>query len=56
MISLEVKNAAAAYDTALSNDLEIAMELKEEVWGQIHFMLQDLAGFRIDVVQTVEAP
>jgi uncharacterized glyoxalase superfamily protein PhnB len=36
-------------------NLDIAMELKEEVWGQIHFMLQDPAGIRIDLVQHLEA-
>ena len=55
VISLEVKDAAQAYAEAQKMDLTIAMELKEEVWGQIHFMLQDPAGFRIDVVQHLEA-
>ncbi len=54
VISLEVKDAAAAYAEAKRMELTIAMELKEEVWGQIHFMLQDPAGFRVDVVQHVE--
>lgn len=55
VISLEVKNAAQAYAEAKKMDLIIAMELKEEVWGQVHFMLQDPGGFRIDVVQHLEA-
>lgn len=54
VISLEVKDAAHAYAEAQKMDLAMAMELKEEVWGQIHFMLQDPAGFRVDVVQHVE--
>jgi uncharacterized glyoxalase superfamily protein PhnB len=36
-------------------NLNITMQLKEESWGQIHFMLQDPAGIRIDVVQHLEA-
>lgn len=55
VISLEVKNAAQAYAEAQEMNLTIAMELKEEVWGQVHFMLEDPAGFRIDVVQHLEA-
>jgi len=51
VISLEVKNAAQAYAQAKKIDLEIVMQLKEETWGQIHFMLKDPAGFRIDIVQ-----
>ncbi len=54
VISLEVKDAAQAYAQAMKLNLSIAMNLKEEVWGQIHFMLQDPAGFRVDVVQQIE--
>ena len=55
VISLEVKDAAQAYAEAKNMNLDIAMELKEEDWGQIHFILQDPAGFRVDVVQHLEA-
>jgi len=54
VISLEVKDAVQAYAEAKNLNLSIAMHLKEEVWGQIHFMLQDPAGFRVDVVQHLE--
>jgi len=54
VISLEVKDAAQAYAEAKKLNLSIAMHLKEEVWGQIHFMLQDPAGLRVDVVQHLE--
>lgn len=56
VISLEVKDAAQAYAEAQKMNLTIAMALKEEAWGQIHFMLQDPGGFRIDVVQHLQAP
>lgn len=51
VISLEVKDAAQAYQEALAKNLTIAMELKQEVWGQNHFMVEDPAGFRIDLVE-----
>ena len=54
VISLEVKDAVHAYNEAKKMDLTMAMALKEEVWGQLHFMLEDPAGFRIDVVQHLE--
>lgn len=53
VISLEVADAAQAYEQAKSMDLDFAMHLEEESWGQIHFMLEDPAGFRVDVVQHV---
>lgn len=55
VISLEVADAAKAYEEAMSMMLSIAMELKEEDWGQIHFMLKDPAGFKIDIVEHLEA-
>lgn len=54
VISLEVKDAAYAYTEAQKMGLKMAMELKEEAWGQLHFMLQDPAGFRIDVIEHLE--
>ena len=54
VISLEVKDAAIAYSEAQRMNLSFAMNLKHEEWGQVHFMLQDPAGFRVDVVQHLE--
>lgn len=54
VISFEVPNAASAFAEAQELDLNIAMELKEEAWGQKHFMIEDPAGFKVDVVEHVE--
>jgi uncharacterized glyoxalase superfamily protein PhnB len=54
VISLEVRDAAQAYAEAEDMNLNVVMDLKEEAWGQIHFILQDPAGFRVDVVQHME--
>lgn len=51
VISLEVQDAAYAYAEAKKMNLSFAMDLKQESWGQTHFMLQDPAGFYIDVVE-----
>jgi uncharacterized glyoxalase superfamily protein PhnB len=54
VISLEVKNAALAYSEAQKMNLTLIMDLKQEEWGQIHFMIQDPAGFSVDIVQHLE--
>ncbi|CZF80866.1 Glyoxalase-like domain protein [Grimontia celer] len=54
VVSLEVQDAAKAYTAAKELDLPIAMALKEEIWGQIHFMVEDPAGIRLDIVQHVD--
>ncbi|WP_295892147.1 VOC family protein [uncultured Vibrio sp.] len=51
VISLEVANATAAYEQANNANMTISMPLKEEVWGQVHFMVEDPAGINIDIVQ-----
>lgn len=53
-ISLEVKDAAQAFTEAKRLNLSIAMHLKEEAWGQKHFMLLDPAGFHVDDVQHLQ--
>ncbi|MBL4796796.1 MAG: VOC family protein [Oleispira sp.] len=55
VISLEVADAAKAYIEAENMELPIIMELKEEAWGQIHFIVEDPAGFKIDIVEHLEA-
>jgi len=54
VISLDVKDAARAFKQAQDLNLDIVMSLKEEVWGQVHFILKDPAGFRVDIVQQLE--
>jgi uncharacterized glyoxalase superfamily protein PhnB len=54
VISLEVKDAALAYSEAQKMNLNFIMSLKQEEWGQIHFIIQDPAGFSVDIVQHLE--
>ncbi|HAS62609.1 MAG TPA: glyoxalase [Vibrio sp.] len=51
VMSLEVTDAAKAYEQAKEFNMLISMSLKEEVWGQIHFMVEDPSGINIDIVQ-----
>jgi len=54
VISLDVKDAARAFEQAQALNLDIVMSIKEEIWGQLHFILKDPAGFRVDIVQQLE--
>ena len=53
VISFEVANAQSVLKQAEELGLTISMPLKVEDWGQTHFMVQDPAGFNIDLVQHV---
>ncbi|MEH6448468.1 MAG: VOC family protein [Oleispira sp.] len=54
VISLEVKDAALAYSEAQKMNLNFIMGLKQEEWGQLHFIIQDPAGYSVDIVQHLE--
>ena len=54
IFSLEVDSADKAYSYATSQDLEVALDLRSEEWGQKHFCLKDPNGIYLDIVQAVE--
>ncbi len=54
VISLEVTDAQKAYEQAKDFSLEVVFPLKEEAWGQRHFIIQDPAGFYLDIVEHFE--
>ncbi|MGK0189483.1 MAG: putative glyoxalase superfamily protein PhnB [Verrucomicrobiales bacterium] len=54
LFSLEVDDAAAAYEDAIKLGLEIALELRSEEWAPQHFMLRDPHGLTVDIVQSTE--
>lgn len=56
VLSFEVDDAGVAYREAQTACLDIALALKEEPWGQRHFIVRDPSGFYVDIVQHVEAP
>ncbi len=56
VISLEVSDATVAYDQIMGLNIDVAMPLKEETWGQRHFIIRDPAGIHIDIVQHLEPP
>ncbi len=52
--SLEVEDAAGAHAELTSKGLDVALELKDEEWGQRHFMLTDPNGVTVDIVEPIE--
>ena len=51
----EVDDAAAEYERLSDKDIEIVEPLKDEVWGQRHFIVRDPAGVYVDIVQQLES-
>ena len=54
VITIEFENVESYYEKAQELDLEIVHELRDEVWGQRHFMTLDPNGLLVDVVQMIE--
>ncbi len=54
--SFEVEDAGSEYQRLSGKpDIEIVLSLKDEPWGQRHFIVRDPAGIFVDVVQQLEA-
>ncbi len=49
--SLEVDDARAEYERLKGLGASFVLDIKDEEWGQRHFMMKDPAGVSIDVVQ-----
>ncbi|WP_340676566.1 VOC family protein [Paraglaciecola sp.] len=55
VLSFEVSDAKKVFQQVTDLALEVVMPLKDEVWGQRHFMIKDPAGIRIDIIEHFEA-
>mgnify|MGYP006302087943 FL=1 len=54
IINLEVEDAAAAYKKlVLSERIEAVSALKDETFGQRHFIVSDPAGNLVDVIENI---
>lgn len=49
--SFEVADAAEQFAQLQKTEIKFLLELKDEEWGQRHFIVQDPAGVNIDIVQ-----
>lgn len=56
LISVEVDDAEAAWQNAQSLGVPIAQELRDETFGQRHFMAIDPDGLLVDVIETLFVP
>ncbi|WP_070971972.1 VOC family protein [Vibrio sonorensis] len=53
--SIDVEDAKLAYQYATKNDLNIQLTLRDEDWGQRHFVVQDPNGLYVDIAQAIDA-
>ena len=53
LVTVEVDDVDAIYARAMARDDEVALELRDEPWGQRHFMLRDPDGLLLDVVKVI---
>ena len=49
-LTIEVDNVDEVYKTLKSKNIPIAIELRDEVWGDRHFAIVDPNGIGIDIV------
>lgn len=53
VVTIEATDAAALYEEAGRQNRKIVLDLRDEAWGQRHFMTVDPNGLLVDVVQTI---
>lgn len=55
LLNFEVADVDAEYDRARAGRLPILLELRDEAWGQRHFITRDPNGVLIDVIKPIQA-
>lgn len=55
LLNLEVEDVRSEYERLKNEELNIVLPLREEQWGQIHFILEDPNGILIDIIENIEA-
>jgi catechol 2,3-dioxygenase-like lactoylglutathione lyase family enzyme len=53
LVTVEVDDARAARARAAAMDAPVEMELRDEDWGQRHFMVRDPDGLLVDVIEPI---
>lgn len=53
LVTVEVEDAAAARDRATGLAAPVELELRDEPWGQRHFIVRDPDGALVDVVELI---
>lgn len=55
-LTVEVDDVQAYYDRFLAWQQPILQEIKDEAWGDRHFVIADPNGIGVDVVQRIQPP
>lgn len=53
LLNFEVEDVDEIYARMTASDVEILRPLKDEPWGQRHFIMRDPAGVLIDVIKLI---
>lgn len=53
-LTIEVENVQAYYEQMLAQQQPIIQALKDEPWGDRHFVISDPNGIGVDVVQRIQ--
>ena len=54
ILNFEFADVDTLYSSFQEKGLNIVLELRDEAWGQRHFILTDPAGVMIDVIKVIE--
>lgn len=54
LLSFEVEDAAAEYDRMVAAGVEVVQPLRDEVFGQRHFIAVDPNGVMLDIITPIE--
>ena len=55
VINVEVANASQAYEHLVAKGLTVHCPLRDEEWGQRHFITEDPSGNLVDVIENIQA-
>ena len=53
LVTVEVDDAYRAFERVWARNLEVELPLRDEPWGQRHFIVRDPDGVAVDVVQVI---
>lgn len=54
LLNFELDDVDSFYQECKSQKLSVILELRDEPWGQRHFILSDPSGVMIDVIKLIE--
>lgn len=55
LLNFETEEVDAIYEKMQTSGVDILLPLKDEEWGQRHFIMRDPAGVMIDVIRPIPA-